>query len=241
MEAELRRVTPMMTAIGQDPDQYRNFINLTFEKAAPMSCKLRFLLRFLISPTRILDDGSGCVGGLEVEQNTLVKSGDEVKARSLGTKKVLDVDTVIFAIGDQVEENLGLAVEGNAFVKNQNPRFPVDGISYEAFNSATQMPIEDVFMAGWAREASKGLVGVARRDGTNAAHAVLNYLNTVAPDERDLVDKFEERISERGCFPITNRELAKLEASEQQVAREMGLEEYKFSTNPEMIRIIKAG
>ncbi len=239
METELQRVTPLMTALGQDPEQYRNFINLTFAKAEPFSCKLRFLLRFLLSPIRILDDGRGHACGLEVENNTLVQAGGEVKARGTGTKSVLDVDTVIFAIGDRVDETLGLAVEANAFVKNQSPRFPVDGVSYEAFDPAAQKPIEDIFVAGWAREASKGLVGVARRDGTNAAQAVLKYLHTIQPDDCSLLEQFEERISGRGCFPITGKELAILETIEQQIARQKGVEEFKFATNPEMIKAIK--
>ncbi len=239
METELQRVTPVMTALGQDPDQYRNFIDLTFEKAAPMTCKLRFLLRFLISPVRILDDGQGHVCGLEVEHNTLVQTGEEVKARSLGTKSVLDVDTVIFAIGDRVDENLGLAVEANAFIKNRSPRFPVDGISYEAFDPAGHKPIGDIFVTGWAREASKGLVGVARRDGINAAHAVLRYLNTIAPSDTRLPEELEMHLNDRGCFPITGKEIARLEACEQQLAKQKGVEEFRFSTNPEMIKAIK--
>ncbi len=239
METELQRVTPLMTALGQDPDQYRNFINQTFAKAAPFSCKLRFLLRFLLSPTRILDDGRGRVRGLEVENNTLVQAGEEVKARGLGTKSFLDVDTVIFAIGDRVDENLGLAVESNAFVKNRSPRFPIDGVSYEAFDPVAQNPIADIFVAGWAREASKGLVGIARRDGTTAAQAVLQYLNTIQPGECPSLEHFEERITSRGCFPMTCNEWAKLEAVEHQKAQQMGVEEFKFSTNPEMIKAIK--
>ena len=219
-------------------DQYRNFINLTFSKAAPFPCKLRFLLRFLISPMRLLDDGRGRVCGLEVENNTLVVDNGEVKARSLGTKSVLDADTVIFAIGDRVDENLGLPVDSHAFVKNHRPRFPIDGISYEAFDPATQKPFEEIFVAGWAREASKGLVGVARRDGTNAARAVLQYLSTLAPVDCSVLERFESRLDACGCFAITGKELAKLEACEQMRARELGVVEFKFSTNPEMLDAI---
>ena len=239
IEAELRRVTPVMTALGQDPDVFRNFINLTFEKAAPLNCSLRFLLRFLVSPTRILDDGNGHACGLEVENNALVSANGEIKALGTGTKRVLDVDTVIFAIGDRVDENLGLSVVSNEFVKNRSPRFPVDGISYEAFDPAAQKPFDEIFVAGWAREASKGLVGVARRDGTNVARAVLQYLSTLAPGDRPVLERFESHIRASGCFAITGKELARLEVHEQMRAKELGVEEFKFSTNQEMIKAIK--
>ncbi len=241
IEAELQRVTPVMAAIGQDPDVFRNFIKLTFEKAEPLRCDLDFLLRFLVSPTRILDDGHGQACGLEMENNTLVVENGEVKARSLGTRSVLGVDTVIFAIGDKVDENLGLPVASNAFVKNQNPRFPIDGVSYEAIDPITQKPAEDIFVAGWAREASKGLVGVARRDGTNASRAVLQYLGTLAAGAgpAPVLQRFESRIHASGRFAISGKELVKLEACEQAHAKELGVVEFKFSTNPEMLKAIK--
>ncbi len=46
----------------------------------------------------------------------------------------MNVDTVIFAIGDRVDDKFGLPVQWNEFVKNPEPGFPVDGISYEAFD-----------------------------------------------------------------------------------------------------------
>ena len=73
------------------------------------------------------------VRGLEVEDTTLICADGEVQAKRLGTTRVIDVDTVIFCIGDKVDESFGLPVRWNAFVKHAEPRFPVDGLSYEAF------------------------------------------------------------------------------------------------------------
>ncbi len=82
-------------------------------------------------------------------------------------------NTVIFAIGDKVDEAFGLPTEWNEYVKNENPLYPVDGISYEAFDPQAGKPIEGVFVGGWSRKASDGLVGYARKDGIHAAKAVL--------------------------------------------------------------------
>ena len=103
------------------------------------------------------------VRGLEVEDTTLISTGGDTQAKRLSTKRVIDVDTVIFCIGDRVDENFGLPVRKNEFVKNPNPRFPVDGISFEAYDPNLDRPIERVFVAGWSREASSGLVGIARK------------------------------------------------------------------------------
>ena len=40
---------------------------------------------------------------------------------------IIPADTVIFCIGDRVDEELGLPVRWNEFVKNPEPRFPVFG------------------------------------------------------------------------------------------------------------------
>jgi ferredoxin--NADP+ reductase len=116
------------------------------------------------------------------------------------------------------------------------PRFPVDGVSYEAFNPDSNQPIERVFLAGWARQASTGLVGYARRDGENAAKAVLAYLETQGPmrDLDNVMDKFEQRLEVTHEKLITKKLLAKLEETEKAEAQKRGVEEFKFATNDEM-------
>ena len=152
---------------------------------------------FLASPVRILGDGAGCVAGLEVEDNVLLRVNDEVKPRGLGIQRALDVDTVVFAIGDRVDEAFGLPLQSGAFAKNPNPRYPVEGISYEAFDPEQGDAIPDVFLAGWARLASTGLVGVARKDGEQGTRAVLQFLQAQAqpgtPDPTRLRDYLDRR------------------------------------------------
>jgi ferredoxin--NADP+ reductase len=151
------------------------------------------------------------------------------------------VDSVIFCIGDRVDEEFGLPVRWNEFVKNPEPRFPIDGVSYEAYDPETEKPVEGVFVAGWSREASSGLVGVARKDGELGAQAVLQYLETLSPGEiksHDL-DEFRSRISQLGKHVVTKEEWQRLEAIERAEAEQLGLEEYKFSSNEEMMEAIK--
>jgi ferredoxin--NADP+ reductase len=116
------------------------------------------------------------------------------------------------------------------------PRFPVGGVSFEAYDPDSQKPLERVFLAGWARQASTGLVGVARRDGENAAEAVIQYLNSQPPmrDLENVVDKFEQRLMETHQRVVDKNHLAKLEDAEQLEARKLGASEFKFATNDEM-------
>ena len=142
----------------------------------------------------------------------------------------MDVETVIFAIGDKVDESFGLPVEWSEFVKSETPRFPIDGVSYES-------PFEDIFVGGWSRKASSGLVGYARKDGTNASKAVWQYLQTKQPVEPNIA-AVAEKLKSLGKPIIVKDDVRKLEAIEQAEAQKRGLEAFKFSSNDEMLQAI---
>ncbi len=235
LDAELERVRARMEAVGQDVAQARTYILAAQPGAEPSISATRFRLEFLGSPHRLVDDGQGRVAGLEVEDTTLVAAGDDTKARGLGTFRVIPADTVIFAIGDRVDETFGLPVRSNAFVKDPQPKFPIAGLSYEAFDPVANQPVPGLFMAGWAREASTGLVGAARKDGTNGAQAVLGYLAQqpalAGPDLAGLRLKLRQLPK-----PVVSKEdWARLESVEQAEAARQGQLEFKYGTNAEML------
>jgi ferredoxin--NADP+ reductase len=159
----------------------------------------------------------------------------------LGTTRRLDVDTVIFCIGDCVDKDFCLPTRNNEYVKVSTPRFPVDGISYEAFDPENYQPYENVFLAGWARQASAGLVGVTRKDGENAAEAVLEYLDTLPPlpGPEAEVREFEEEFERSNPQAARKEDLSLLEAAEQAEAQRRGVDEFKFATNEEMLDAMK--
>jgi ferredoxin--NADP+ reductase len=225
-----------MEAIGQDVAAARALLLEALPKALPKVSETRFRFLFLASPTRILGDEHGRVTQLEVEENILVRTNGDTRARGTGRKRLLDVETVIFAIGDRVDETFGLPVEWNEFVKNPNPRFPVEGNSYEAFDPEKGQPIEGVFVAGWSRNASSGLVGSARKDGANGARALWQYLQASQAPKPLNLEGIEQRLQSLGKPIVRKTDLPRLEAAEQAEARRRGLEVFKFSTNEEMLR-----
>ena len=228
LDAEIERVTPIMQAVNQDPVAARAAILEGLPKALPKVSNTRFRFEFLASPTGMIGDENGRLKQVELEDNILVESNGGTKAKSTGNKRLLDVETVIFAIGDKVDDSFGLPVEWNEFVKNQSPRFPIEGISYET-------PIEDVFVGGWSRQASTGLVGYARKDGTNAAKAVWQFLQTQLPGEPN-VEAVAERVKKLGKPVVAKEDVKKLEAIELAEAQKLGLEAFRFSTNDEMLQ-----
>ena len=238
LQREVERVLPQMQSVGQEPAAFWDLIHTARTKTGEPVSSGRLRMRFLLSPTRILGSRVNDVSGLEVEENCLSLVSGEIKARGSGEKQVLDMDTVIFAIGDQVDDHLGLPVRGSEFVKSPRPRFPIEGVSYEAFEPDTDNPIPDVFMAGWARQASTGLVGVARKDGTQGAHALLQYLHTLQPLPGLPLAALHERLAGLGKTVVSVTDLEKLTLAEQARADELELEEFKFNTNGDMLRAI---
>jgi ferredoxin--NADP+ reductase len=239
LDAELERVKPTMQDICQDPNEFRSLINLAAAKGEPVTGDACFKLHFLSSPSRIVGDRHGQVTGLELEENALILSEDgESRAKGTGVCHTLDVDTVIFAIGDVVDSAVGLPVQYGEYIKNPQPRFPVDGISYEAFDPRDGDNLSDVFLAGWARRASTGLVGIARKDATNAAQAVIQYLQTQTPVGAPVSERVRDRLARLGHPVVEKAMLQRLEAIERERARELSLETYKYRSNREMLEVL---
>jgi ferredoxin--NADP+ reductase len=234
LDREIARVRPIMEAVDQDPGVARATILEALPKAYEKVSDTCFRFEFLSSPVQMLGE-NGLLTQLEIEDTTLVLKDGVTKARGTGNKRRLDVETVIFAIGDKVDENFGLPIEWNEFVKCQNPTYPVEGVSYEVYDPQADKPMEGIFVGGWARKASEGLVGYARKDGTNASKAVWQYLQTKQPDDSAL-EAITAKITGLRKPAVTKADIKRLEAVEAQEAEKRGLEEFKFSTNEEMLR-----
>lgn len=236
---ELARIGDSVRKVGQDPETLLILVREMAAKMALEQCSSSLKLRFLSTPVAILGDKLGRVRGLQVEENRLELSEDG-KSRAVGTgrRTTLDVDTVVFAIGDVVDAGLGLPVQNGEFCKNPQPRFPLGGNSYEGFDPENNRAITDLFLAGWARQPSVGLVGVARKDATNAAQAVAQYLEMLTPSTKPVLCRTREKIAHLTNPVVDKQALEWLEAIEKERARDLGVPSFKFASNKEMLQVI---
>ena len=226
-ERELARVKPAVETVQQDLETGRKKVLDSLAKADPKTANAKFRFDFLASPIGMSGE-NGLLTKLEVEDNFLVEKNGGLSAEGTGNKRTIDVDTVIFAIGDKVDGSFGLPTERNEFIKNKEPRFPVDDISYES-------TIDGIFVGGWSRKASEGLVGYARKDGTNAAKAVLQYLESKQPTNASN-EAVTAKIKSLNKPIVTKEDVRRLEAVEAEEATKRGLEEFKFDSNEEMLQ-----
>lgn len=237
-DREVERVSGEMIKVGQDVKAIKEELLAALPKATPKERDASLYFRFLASPKQMLSDDGTRVTALEFEENQLVLKEGEIIARGCGNTGILEVDNVIFAIGDRVLDELGLPINRNEFCRTKSPKYAVNENSYELEDPVTGKTLTGVFVAGWSRYPSSGLVGTARKDGVNAAEAINQFLGQGTLRTGINTKDLEKKLELLDCKVVTKRHLSLLEAAERKQASELGLEDYKFSTNEEMLKII---
>jgi len=213
---ELERVQARCESAGQDaaPESViaRHFPHLDAQPERKSGPRLRF--RFLSSPKAFVPDQDGRVRQLVLAENALVRGEDgSVAARATGQDATLDVDTVLFAIGDRHDPEIGLPMgpEGYAIKPGDEP----GSLSYEVWNPATESVYPGRFVVGWARRASTGLAGLARHDGELGADRTLEYLKTVPEADSLPVEQIRARLEAKGIRVVDKEDLRLLAAAEE--------------------------
>src|SRR6266540_63623 len=184
LRQETERLRPRLEAVGQDAEALIAGMTTTATPARPANCSGRMLFCFLASPTRVLTDVDGRVRGLEVEENGLVPRNGDVSARGTGTYVELPLDGVVFAIGDRVDDAIGLPYAHGAFITNaQADTADPTNAAYQVYDPVHHKVLDNTYVIGWSRKASEGLVGKAKQDAEIGVETVLQALATVpAPD-----------------------------------------------------------
>ena len=243
---EVARIKNRLAAVGQNPDDVLKGLTDEFTKCEPKISETQMGFKFLASPKRILVDGNNRVRGLEMEDNRLDPKGEDTVAVGLKQYYEFPCDAVIFAVGDKVDETVGLPYKSGMFVTNPNKtgNDPDDAL-FQAFDESTGKVVDGVFLAGWARKASEGLVGIAKRDGDWCAEVVGRYLSTKTQgshsDVKTVLDKLGATLKARKSHPVNAEGLRLLESSEKGHWGEDCIGEFKFATNREMIELIERG
>ena len=247
IKEEFARIKDRLAAVGQKPDEVLKAFTDEFTKCEPKVSDTKMGFKFLASPKRILVDDHNRVRGLEMEDNKLDQKGEDTVA--VGLKKYYDFpcDAVIFAVGDKVDETVGLPYKGGLFITNPNKtgNDPDDSL-FQAYDEASGKIMDGVFLAGWARKASEGLVGIAKRDGDWCAEVVRRYLATKSPGSHTgakiVLDKLASILKAHKSHPVDLEGLRILDSNEKTHWSEKEcIGEFKYTSNQEMIDLIERG
>lgn len=244
---EVARIKDRLAAVGQKADEVLKALTDEFTKCEQTASDTKMGFKFLASPKRILVDGNNRVRGLEMEDNKLDPKGEDTVAVGLKQYYEFPCDAVIFAVGDKVDETVGLPYKSGMFVTNPNKtgNDPDDAL-FQAYDETTGKIVDGVFLAGWARKASEGLVGIAKRDGDWCAEIVNRHLATKTSGSHSsatvVLDKLASILKVRKSHPVDVQGLRVLESREKshQGATDC-IGEFKYSSNQDMIGLIEQG
>lgn len=232
---ELERVAEAIGAAGQDVGKVEEttFPWIKTEPDVPQESKLTF--RFLSSPVAIIPSESGRISRVRVVANSLVRAGEDTKARPTGQETDLDFDTLIFAIGDVADPSLGLPYANSTYATNPEG-IQSDRAAYEAFDLASGQVLQGLYLVGWARKASEGLVGKARFDAEHGCDHVLKYLEGKQNKlSQDLDDVYRE-LCAGGNAIVTKEDVTRLMEAESHAGEAVNQPEFRYSTNGEMLQ-----
>lgn len=245
LQEEIDRIRPNLEAIGEQVDEsFKALTRHCTMKGKEGESPSRMMFKFLSAPKEIVVDENGKLIALRVEKTELIKKGDSISARGMGVYEDIECDTVVFAIGDRVDDSFGIPCNGTEFVKNPtpHPEYPGDE-SYQLYDPIAGQIVEGVFLIGWSRQASDGVVGRAKLDGERGMAIVNRYLERVPPGSaenlQDKVAALVQLLHARGVRPVTYGDVQKLEAIERAEAQSKGVEFFKFFTDEQMLAAIE--
>jgi ferredoxin/flavodoxin---NADP+ reductase len=237
---ELERVRDRCAQVNQDASPElvfeQHFRHLKDPEFASLPPRLSF--RFLSSPTAALAGPDGRIAGLEIAENELTLRADgSTAAKDTGQRTIVDVDTLIFAIGDKHDPLIGLPMGKDGYATRPNPERPNEP-SFEVWDPAAQCALPGRFVAGWARLASTGLVGIARHDGEVGAAKTIEFVKS-APDRGTLSEEeIQSRLAAEGIRTVNKLDLALLARAEQRALESGQVSSRGFADNESMFQAI---
>jgi ferredoxin--NADP+ reductase len=241
MKKEIERIAPQLAAVGQDVGK----IMQKFVKQGEPAEGRRLTFRYLCSPTKVIANDQGRVAALEAEENEMVLQDGKTVAKGTGKKRRIEVDCVIYAIGDQVDASIGLPFSRGAFVTNpEQLAGDPNPAAYQPYDPETKKALDGIFVAGWSRNASVGLVGVAKQDAERGMKVVNEYLKSKpglsSGEMEEKIEALIDTLTKKNAPIVTKEDIELLESAEQEEARARKTWDFKYTSDDKMLQVIAA-
>ena len=160
-----------------------------YSERAPAGRPRRIVMRFLLSPVRLIPDRTGRVGAVELSHNELV--ADErgaLRARPTSERETIDTGLVFRAIGYRGLPLPGVPFDGRAGV------IPNDG--GRVTDPATGVARRGEYVVGWIKRGPTGVIGTNKKDAQQTVDAILADLaargngtgRALAPEDPDAAE-----------------------------------------------------
>jgi ferredoxin--NADP+ reductase len=202
----------------------------SYARRAPEGKPRRLVLRFLVSPVAVLDNGAGAVGGIRLVRNRLVASATgTIQAQPTEQVEELPAGLVFRSVGYR-----GVPLPGVPFddkwgvVLNEKGR---------VLDPNTKQPLLGEYTAGWIKRGPTGVIGTNKPDAAETATAMLEDAATgqmLAPAEPDAAAA-ERLVTQRQPHYVDYADWLRLNDLEIARGRSRGSPRLKFTRVDEML------
>jgi ferredoxin--NADP+ reductase len=142
----------------------------SYARRPPTGKPRRLIVRFLVSPVAVLDNGAGAVGGIRLVRNRLVTSAaGTIQAQPTNEFEDLVAGLVFRSVGYRGVPLPGVPFDAKwGVVLNEKGR---------VLDPDTKQPLAGEYTAGWIKRGPTGVIGTNKPD---AAETVIGMLEDVA-------------------------------------------------------------
>ena len=202
----------------------------SYARRAPEGKPRRLVLRFLVSPVAVLDNGAGAVGGIRLVRNRLVASATgTIQAQPTEQVEELPAGLVFRSVGYR-----GVPLPGVPFddkwgvVLNEKGR---------VLDPNTKQPLLGEYTAGWIKRGPTGVIGTNKPDAAETATAMLEDAaagQMLAPAEPDAAAA-ERLVTQRQPHYVDYADWLRLNDLEIARGRSRGSPRLKFTRVDEIL------
>jgi len=234
-EAELDPLSQATMANADRADVRKVEIIQELSRRQPSGKSKRLTLRFLVSPTELIDDGNGHVKQMKLVQNELYATdAGSLRPRATDRTETLDVGLVFRSIGYR-----GVPLPGVPFHESWGV-IPNDG--GRVLDSTTKEPVLGQYTAGWIKRGPTGVIGTNKPD---AAETVENMLadaregRTLSPTHAT-AEAVTQLLDDRHVRPVSFADWKRLDELELARGKEEGRPRVKFTRIEDMLDALRS-
>jgi ferredoxin/flavodoxin---NADP+ reductase len=230
-EVELDELTRQ--ALERAPDratQKKVEILAEYARRAPTGKPRRLVMRFLVSPVELRDDGTGAVGGMRLVRNRLYATATgTLQPKATGEFEDLPVGLVFRSVGYR-----GVPLPGVPFNDDWGVILNDKG---RVLDPQTKHPLVGQYTAGWIKRGPTGVIGTNKPDAAETVAGMIEdlardiHLRPAAPSAA-AVDRL---IGERQPQYLSYQDWQRLDEMETRRGRETGTPRVKFTRVKDML------
>jgi ferredoxin--NADP+ reductase len=165
---ELKRALAVHDEAAEQQATARRNVEILREYAqrTPTPGRKRVVLRFLLSPTRLIAGEDGALADVELVRNELVASNSgALRAQATDESETIPAGLLFRAIGYRGMPLPGVSFdEGAAVIPNEGGR---------VLDPASRAPLPGEYVVGWIKRGPSGVIGTNKKDAQETVDAML--------------------------------------------------------------------